>query len=344
MRITARGLLAALLCCVPASAQYVATPSLVAKFERAEPECVRVEFRVLTVSGKESRAAVAKLFTGKGEGTAFLSADDLKAVLEKSAADPTATILQAPRLVASAGEPATVKVVDTVKFTTGLSTKVVNGKAVFVPTTEAVEVGTVSTVTATPSADGKFVELKLAYHDKRVKADVPMVPVTTLIAPEKVGGKTGEPVPFTQYIQVPAFDEAKADRIVTLPDGGTVAVKAGTRTLTRRVESKVPGLGDVPYLGRLFRNVGVREEECEVVVFATAERVKVAAPPVVRAAATDARVGVVTVAAVCQQPQPGDEVKALVAAYRRACEQGKTDDAMRLAVRALAADPTCFGK
>ena len=32
----------------------------------------------------------------------------------------------------------------------------------------------------------------------------------------------------------------------------------------------------------------------------------------------------------------------LVAAYRRACAEGRTEDAVRLALQALAADPRCF--
>ena len=124
---------------------------------------VTVEVRVLTVSGKESRAAVAKLFKAKDkEKTAFLTTEELLAVLEKCVADPTTTVMQAPRITATVGEPATVSVCENQLFTTAVTTKVIDGQVVFVPQNEAVETGTKLTTTATPSADGKFVKLKLA--------------------------------------------------------------------------------------------------------------------------------------------------------------------------------------
>lgn len=345
MRTRACGLSAAVLLCaaVPVFAQseqwvqhpsHVAKQPQLAKFETVPADEVRVEIRMVSVSGKESREAVAKLFDEKGKQpkTAFLTEKQLSAVLEKLAADRTANIMQAPKVTAEAGKPATVSVQDTTMYTTAVTVKAVNGKVVYLPTTEAVETGMRCTVSTSPSADGKFLELKMSYRDKQAKPNTELLPVTTLITPEFEDGNKGHPVPFTQFVQVPEFDEVKADCTAAVPDGGTVAVYAGKQTRATRTEFGPPVISQIPYLNRLFKNTC--EVECDVVVFATASRVKEvtkAEPPKVVAVAT-------------WSPAGNDEVAKLVAAYHKACAAGNTDEARRLAIQALAKDPTCFGR
>lgn len=350
MRTRARGLSAAVLLCatLSASAQPQDRPTrpitlteaiaiAQAEADRTTADEVRVELRVMSVGGKEGREAVAKLFEGvatkKGDPkTAFLTDKQLFAVLEKCAADRSTNILQAPRIVAEAGKPVVVRMMDTTMYTTAVAVKVVNGKPLMVPTTEAVETGTKINVSATPSADGKYVELKMSYHDKQAKPHPLLVPVTTVITPEFADGNKGEPVPFTQFVQVPEFDELKAGCTAKLPDGGTVAVHVGKQMRTTRTDFGPPVISQIPYLNRLFKNTC--EVECDVVVFATTSRVKEvtkAEPPKVVAVAT-------------WSPAGNDEVAKLVAAYHKACTAGDKDEAARLAVQALAKDPTCFGK
>lgn len=367
MRTRACGLSAAVLLCATLAPAQVAVPqkmpAVLPPTVRASAEAataaddVCVELRVMSVNGKEGREAVAKLFDGKeakkGEPkTTFLTADELKATVEACAKDRTTTIMNAPKLTVLPGEPAVVKVVDTVTFITAVTVKVVDGKTLSVPTTEAVEIGQTFTATATPSKDGRSVELKLSYHDKQVKPNTPLLPVTTFLLPEG-DAKDAKPVPFTQFVQMPKFSEVSVKQTATVPDGGTVAVYAGKQTRTTRTENGPPVMSEIPYLNRLFKNVGVSEAEYDVLVFATATRLtelaKAEPPKVLQAGAwspattpSDLKVGPKTVASV--GPATCDEVAKLVAAYRRACDAGHTDEAMRLAVQALAKDPTCFGK
>ena len=60
---------------------------------------------------------------------------------------------------------------------------------------------------------------------------------------------------------------------MVVPDGGTMAVKVGTRAVERRVEMKVPVVGDVPYLGRLFNSIGISTEATDTVAVVTVTRV-----------------------------------------------------------------------
>lgn len=377
MRTRACGLSAAVLFCaaVPAFAQTVSPRDVIplnrqtraitlkeamaiatAEADKTTGDEVCVELRVVSVCGKDGREAVAKLFEGKeaktGEPkTAFLTANELKATVEACQKDRITTMMLAPRLTILPGDPATVRVVDTQQFTTAVTVKVADGKPVVTPTTESVELGQTFIATATPSKDGRFVELKVSYHDKQVKPNTPLLPVTTFLIPEGEA-KDAKPVPFTQFVQMPKFAEVSVKQTATVPDGGTMAVYAGCEKVLKKDEFGPPAISGIPYLNRLFKNVGVSEVECDLVVFATATRLKEVAkvePKVVQAGAwspattpSDLKVGPKTVASV--GPSACDEVAKLVAAFRKACEAGKTDEAMRLAVQALAKDPTCFGR
>ncbi|MCU0703915.1 MAG: type II and III secretion system protein [Fimbriiglobus sp.] len=287
-------------------------------------DAVRVELRVVRVSAKDCREALAKLCEKK---PALMTEKELAPMLEKCASDRQSNILQTPRLTLDAEKPGTVSVCDKTKFTTAVTVKVVDDKPAMVPTIEEVELGSKFTVTATPSKDGKQVELKLTYHEQQVDVPVPLHPVTTLIPPQG----EGQPIPFTHFVQMPKFRELKVKETVTVPDGGTVALFAGTCKATKRSECGAPVLSQVPYLNRLFKNQGFAEVEESVVLFASVQRVK-----------TEEPAKLIPVSAATRAADA--ELVKLLADYRQACELGKTDEAMRLAVQALAKDPTCFGK
>lgn len=80
------------------------------------------------------------------------------------------------------------------------------------------------------------------------------------------------------------IDCQQAKMNVVVPNGGSMAMRVGSRTTERRVESKVPVVGDIPYVGRLFRMTAVSNEPTDVVAVVTATRVTeqavMAHPPV----------------------------------------------------------------
>lgn len=69
------------------------------------------------------------------------------------------------------------------------------------------------------------------------------------------------------------IDCQQAKMNVVVPNGGSMAMRVGSRTTERRVESKVPVVGDIPYVGRLFRMTAVSNEPTDVLAVVTATRV-----------------------------------------------------------------------
>ncbi len=69
--------------------------------------------------------------------------------------------------------------------------------------------------------------------------------------------------------QVPSIDTREITTSVIVNDGQTVVLGGILETERRETEKKVPYLGDVPYLGRLFKTTGRTNNKDELLIFVT---------------------------------------------------------------------------
>jgi type II secretory pathway component GspD/PulD (secretin) len=100
-------------------------------------------------------------------------------------------------------------------------------------------------------------------------ATVPLFPITTFITPVFEGGAQGQPVPFTQFIQQPTFTLVTIQTTVSVPDGGTVLL-GGLKLLNEgRNEFGPPILSKIPYLSRLWKNVGYGRDTSSLLIMVT---------------------------------------------------------------------------
>jgi general secretion pathway protein D len=72
-------------------------------------------------------------------------------------------------------------------------------------------------------------------------------------------------------IEMPVFSKRSVDTSLTIYDGYTVAVGGLMREDVQIVEDKVPILGDIPYLGRLFQSEAENRIKSNLIIFVTAE-------------------------------------------------------------------------
>jgi hypothetical protein len=70
------------------------------------------------------------------------------------------------------------------------------------------------------------------------------------------------------------LSRARFETKVTIPDGQTLVLSAGPVEITNRVEYTPPVLGKIPYIGRLFKNVGYGRETRQMIVLVTPRIVK----------------------------------------------------------------------
>ena len=74
---------------------------------------------------------------------------------------------------------------------------------------------------------------------------------------------------FTQFLQQPTFTTINVETTVNVPDGGTVLL-GGLKTLVRgRNEFGPPILSKIPYINRLFKNVGYGREAQSLMIMVT---------------------------------------------------------------------------
>lgn len=79
----------------------------------------------------------------------------------------------------------------------------------------------------------------------------------------------GDLVPSGNGGTVPTIDTTELTTQVLVGNGETVVLGGVFRTVDVESESKVPVLGDIPYLGRLFTNTSVTQEKTETLIFIT---------------------------------------------------------------------------
>ena len=89
----------------------------------------------------------------------------------------------------------------------------------------------------------------------------------------------GNPVTVTiteNRIEMPVFSSRRVSTGITIYDGHTVAVGGLMREDIQDVEDRVPILGDIPFLGRLFQSSAQNNIKSNLIIFVTANLIDAA--------------------------------------------------------------------
>jgi type II secretory pathway component GspD/PulD (secretin) len=70
-------------------------------------------------------------------------------------------------------------------------------------------------------------------------------------------------------VNAPFIDKRSADTVVITPDGQTVIIGGMIQSSKAESENKIPILGDIPYLGNLFKRKFKVDEQTELLIFLT---------------------------------------------------------------------------
>jgi hypothetical protein len=337
---------------------------LLATLRRAQDVEVALEVRFLSVSesfpervglvldGKEGKA------DGPAHGVAFLDEKQRLALLEAVQGDARANVMQAPKLTLFNGQCSTLNLTDAKVYVTGVKVAPEDGQAVVRPITEVYTEGLRMTVQPVVSGDRRFVRLNLnASLTSPESPEAVLVPICFSVPATEADGEA-KPRTFTQFLQQPRFTTLAVDRTVAIPDGHTAVLRCGIRKRTERVEYGPPAaVSRIPYLNRLFKNVGY-ERETETVLLLVTPRIVVTEEQEERPVGANCQpqsspraparkapcIGDGPTRAKCEAPvcDQAQEVAELVAKYRQACAEGRAAEATAFAVKALALDPACF--
>ena len=103
--------------------------------------------------------------------------------------------------------------------------------------------------------------------------------IVLTVRPEVSEPSTSRSVTVAQGVAVPVINVRRAETTVEVGDGQSIVIAGLFRNRTNTVESGVPGLKDIPFLGTLFGQTVHRSDEVELIVIVTARLVQANAAP-----------------------------------------------------------------
>jgi Flp pilus assembly secretin CpaC len=205
-------------------------------------------------------------------GLAFLSDIQVFMFMEAAQGDRRTNVMQAPKITVFNGQTASISVGDELAFLDQITVNQVNGQTFFTPQQNRQGYGVSMQVTPVVSADRRFVRLNLQPQlQNLISATVPLLPVQQVV-PQLLFDNISPPQPqvFTLFFQQPSTSFITLDTTVVVPDGGTVLM-GGLKTLVEgRNEFGPPVLSKIPYISRLFKNVGYGREAQSLMIMVTA--------------------------------------------------------------------------
>jgi pilus assembly protein CpaC len=185
---------------------------------------------------------------GTASGAIAASSNDgsLTSFIDMLATQGEANILAEPTLVAMSGE--------TASFLAGGEIPVISPQASTTTNTITVQYKQVGVSLAfTPTIIGDRINLKVAPEVSQVTTD----------------GQVSVAVGTNASIIIPAIATRRASTTVELGSGQSFAIGGLLQHNTTQTVVKVPGLGDVPILGSLFKSDAYQRNETELVIIVT---------------------------------------------------------------------------
>ncbi|EGR1180400.1 hypothetical protein RGL59_002891 [Vibrio parahaemolyticus] len=213
--------------------QYVDRPMRQIKVRAVIVETSRGNLSDLTVDWKAGAGAVSAAFSGSAAG--FMNgvpnlsskSDDFTAFIRYIETNENAEILSRPELTILHGQDGLISVGQELPFVTGSYTTESDSSDKPFQTIERKDVGLSLYVQPHIGANGN-IKLRIRQELSRVDKSVEASDIVT--------------------------SKRQIDTVLTVKSGDTVALGGMTSKETQNVEIKVPVLGDIPFLGLLFRS------------------------------------------------------------------------------------------
>lgn len=219
---------------------------------------------------------------GQGGQIGFAILSDIEAFffLEAAQGDSRSNVMQAPKVTMFDGQIANVSDFTQRPFVTGIVPVVGDFAVAQQPVIAVLSEGTQLNVQAVVSNDKRFVRLTLipmftqinevetfTYEGSRrtTNSRETRDPATG----EPTENEDGETIVVGTTVQQPSFSVTSISTTVSVPDGGTILLGGIKRLRENRNEFGVPMLSKIPYVNRLFRNVGIGREATSLMMMVT---------------------------------------------------------------------------
>jgi general secretion pathway protein D len=220
---------------------------------------------------------------GATMGFAILSQIEAFFFIQAAQADRRTNVLQAPKVTLFNGQQASIQDQSQSPFVMSVIPVVGDFAAAQQPVIVVLNEGTHLTVQAVISSDRRFVRLTIVPYFSQI-GDVNtfrFVGEETTTTDSSQEGVQDTPNNSTKKatkttsnnsgttVQLPTFSYVTVSTTVSVPDGGTVLLGGIKRLSEGRNEAGVPILDKIPYINRLFKNVGIGRETQSLMMMVT---------------------------------------------------------------------------
>jgi general secretion pathway protein D len=214
-------------------------------------------------------------------GFAILSDLELFFLLEAAQGDSRTNVMQAPKVTMFDGQVASVLDFASRPFVISLQPIVGDFAVAQQPIIVVLNDGTQLSVQSVVSPDKRFVRMTLVPMFTRIEdADRTFTfeGTTTTKSGSNVIGTDGKPTGNKDdeettrtgsTVQLPTLGTTSVQTTVTVPDGGTILLGGIKRLREGRTERGVPFMNKIPYVSRLFKNVGIGRETSSLMMTVT---------------------------------------------------------------------------
>jgi len=183
---------------------------------------------------------------GSGAGLYQILGNDFQATIRAIAASGKAEVLSRPSILARNNQPASVVVGQYVPLVTSVSYNSVSGEPI--NSVSYTAVGIILTVTPYITSDGL---------------------VQMIVAPQSSSLDSSSSVTIAQGVSAPIINTVSANTVAITPSGQTVVIGGLMHRSKSSSVSKVPLLGDIPWLGNLFKRTTTSNDREELLIFLT---------------------------------------------------------------------------
>ena len=235
---------------------------------------------------------------------AFLGQADLSMILHMLSQRSDTDLLNAPRVVTKNGQEAIMKVVTEYIYPTEYDVEISQNGTSYNSSSssdpiatvepqnfEMREVGTILQVVPEVSAEGQMINLTLNPQVvaeptwKNYGTRLPKTVYRPMTAAERAQAlATGDLTALTEnrvaetgYVELPMeqpfFSVRSVSTQLSVYNGATVVIGGLITEMRKTIEDKIPLLGDIPYLGRLFRSRAEQSDKRNLLIFITARLV-----------------------------------------------------------------------
>ncbi len=190
--------------------------------------------------------AISPYTAGAGAGMYQVLGNDFQATLRAIAQAGKADVLSRPSILARNNQPASVVVGQYVPLITSVSYNTISGAPINSVT--YTDVGIILTVTPYITHEG-LVEM--------------------IVAPQSSSLNQTTTVPIAQGVSAPVIDVVSANTVAITPSGQTVVIGGLMQSAKASTVQKIPWLGDLPWIGNLFKRTVDSNSREELLIFLT---------------------------------------------------------------------------